>query len=209
MARGAAWARERGLAYLSHAHRVESATSGALLLAKDKPTLIALAAQFGAAKPAWTYAALVRGSVKEATFSCDAKLAPHPLRPAYLRVDPQRGRRACTEFSVREVFSAGYLLLECRPLGGRPHQIAAHLRHLRLPLVGDDLYGGPPLCLSTLKSTYRLKPGQTERPLISRPALHAEGVVCELPGAGGSLKIQAAWPKDLTVSIKYLRRFGV
>jgi RluA family pseudouridine synthase len=208
IARQSAWARVRGLAYLMNAHRLELATSGVLLLARDKPTLIALAAQFGSAKPAWTYAALVRGSVKQSDFACDAKLAPHPLRPGYVRVDPQKGRSSRTEFSVRETFSSGYLLLECRPLTGRPHQIAAHLKHLRLPLVGDDLYGGPPLWLSTLKSGYRLKPGHVERPLLSRAALHAGQLVFQPPGAGDSVKIQAPWPKDLTVSIKYLRRYG-
>jgi RluA family pseudouridine synthase len=209
IARQTAWARDRGLAYLMNAHRLDFGTSGVLLLAKDKPTLTALAVQFGSAKAVWTYSALVRGAVKQNTFACDAKLSPHLLRPGYMRVDTQKGRASCTEFSVRETFSSGYLLLECRPLTNRPHQIAVHLKHLRLPLVGDDVYGGPPLWLSTLKSAYRLKPGHTERPLISRPALHAEQLVFEPPGATDKIKIEAPWPKDLTVSLKYLRRYGV
>lgn len=209
IARGIGWARDLGLSYLMNAHRLDAATSGILLLAKDKPTLVALATQFGSSQPGWTYAALARGTVSESTFVCEAKLAPHPLRPGYTRVDPQKGRASRTEFSVREKFSAGYVLLECQPRTIRSHQIAAHLKHLRLPLVGDEVYGGPPLWLSSLKSGYRLKPGQTERPLLSRPALHAEQLVCHLPGSAESIKIQAPWAKDLTVAIKYLRRFGV
>jgi RluA family pseudouridine synthase len=205
--RQSAWARERGLSYLMNAHRLEASTSGILLLARDKPTLVDLATQFGNAKPAWTCAALVRGSVEQNTFTCDAKLSPHPLRPSYIRVDPRDGRPACTEFSVREAFSSGYLLLTCRLLTNRPHQIAAHLKHLRLPLVGDELYGGPPLWLSTLKPGYRLKPGHTERPLISRSALHAEQLAFQPSGGGDPLNIQAPSPKDLTVALKYLRRY--
>jgi 23S rRNA-/tRNA-specific pseudouridylate synthase len=207
--RGTGWARDLGLSYLVNAHRPEADTSGILLLAKDKPALIALAAQFGSSQPGWTYAALARGTVNDSTFVCEAKLSPHLLRPGYTRVDSQKGRASRTEFSVREKFSAGYLLLECQPRTNRPHQIAAHLRHLRLPLVGDEVYGGAPLCLSSLKSGYRLKPGQTERPLLARPALHAEQLVCRLPGQAESIKIHAPWAKDLTVAIKYLRRFGV
>jgi RluA family pseudouridine synthase len=207
--RGAAWARERGLQYLMNAHRLDFPTSGVLLLAKDKPTLVALANQFGTDKPVKIYAALVRGAAKEASFECDAKLAPHPLRPAYIRVDPKNGKRARTIFTVREAFD-GYLLLECHPVTGRTHQIRAHLKHLRLPLVGDELYGGAPLWLSTLKQAYRLKPGQTERPLIARVALHAEQLI--LPGAGADelagVRIEAPWPKDLAVSVKYLRRYA-
>jgi 23S rRNA-/tRNA-specific pseudouridylate synthase len=208
IARGTGWARDLGLSYLMNTHRLDAATSGILLLAKDKPTLIALATQFGSSKPGWTYAALARGSVGESTFVCEAKLAPHPLRLGYTRVDSQKGRASRTEFSIREKFSSGYLLLECQPRTNRPHQIAAHLKYLHLPLVGDEVHGGGPLWLSTLKSGYRLKPGQTERPLISTPALHAEQLVFQLPSAADGIKIQAPWSKDLTVAIKYLRRFG-
>jgi RluA family pseudouridine synthase len=217
LARGAAWAKERGLEYLMNAHRLDFPTSGVLLLAKDKPTLISLACQFGSEKPVKIYVALVRGASAEPSFACDAKLAPHPLRPAYIRVDPKNGKRTRTEFRVREAFD-GYMLLECQPLTGRTHQIRAHLKHLKLPIVADDVYGGPPLWLSTLKQDYRLKPGRTENPLMSRVALHAEQLVVRQPvaeegantsdDASRNVRIEAPWPKDLSVAVKYLRRYA-
>jgi hypothetical protein len=39
--RGADWAKERGLNYLMHTHRIDPSASGVLVLAKDKPTLVA------------------------------------------------------------------------------------------------------------------------------------------------------------------------
>ena len=153
------------------------------------------------------YAALVRGSAEQSGFEANLQLAPHPARPGFVRVDPKTGKRSRTEFSVREIYS-GYLLLECRLLTARRHQIRVHLRHLRLPLVGDEMYGGPALWLSTLKTSYRLKPGHTEKPLISRPALHAEQLSFRHPVTGQPAKIEAPWPKDMLVAVKYLRRYA-
>jgi RluA family pseudouridine synthase len=205
--RGAPWARERNINYLMNAHRLDFQTSGVLLLAKDKPALVVLANTFGSEKPLKVYAALVQGSPWEDSFRIDAKLAPHPTKLGLMRVDPKRGKRSITEVSVREEFDR-YALLECRPRTGRTHQIRAHLRHMKLPIVGDAQYGGRPLLLSKLKRDYHLKPGQTERPLIATTALHAEQLRILHPITGNEVVIEAPWPKDFTVAVKYLRRFA-
>jgi 23S rRNA-/tRNA-specific pseudouridylate synthase len=51
---------------------------------------------------------------------------------------------------VREVYDAppgsrfkeGFALVELELKTGRTHQIRVHLAHLKLPIVGDDMYGG-------------------------------------------------------------------
>ncbi len=204
---GAPWAKARSLGYLMNAHRLDFEISGVLLLAKSKPTLVTLVNLFGSEKPLKTYVALVRGTPAQNTFEVEAGLAAHPTRPGLMRVDARRGKRSITRFEVRECF-AGYTLLQCRPLTGRTHQIRVHLKHAGLPLVGDTVYGGAPLLLSRLKPAYRLKEGQKERPLISRSALHAERLSLVHPVSGGALEIAAPWPKDLTVAVKYLRRYA-
>jgi len=207
--RGAAWAKERGLGWLMNAHRLDAPSSGVVLLAKNKAALTALANQFGSAQPHKTFVALARGCATEDTFATEAGLAPHRLQPGVMRVDAKSGKAARTEFTVRERFpAAGCLLLECRPFIERTHQVRVHLRHLRLPVIGDEIYGGPPLLLSSLKAGYRLKAGQTERPLIAEAALHLERLVIAHPVTGAETRILAPWPKNLTVAIKYLRRYG-
>ncbi len=205
--RGAPWAKERNLTYLANAHRLDFETSGVLLLAKSKPALILLANDFGNEKVQKSYVALVEGTPTENTFSTDAKLAPHPVKLGLMRVDPKRGKASQTDFSVVEKF-VGYTLIRCHPRTGRTHQIPIHLRHLGLPIAGDALYGGAPLLLSQLKKDYHQKRGATELPLIGRVALHAEGLAVQHPTSGLPVQINAAWPNDLEVALKYLRRFA-
>jgi RluA family pseudouridine synthase len=207
IAAGKPWASERRLTYLMNAHRLDFETSGIILLAKSKPVLVKLANAFGSEKPDKKYVALCQGEPAKDEFSTEAKLAPHPANPAIIRVDPKRGKKARTDFTVRERFH-GWTVLECRPATGRTHQIRVHLRSLRLPIVGDSLYGGKPLWLSRLKRDYRLKPEREERPLIARVALHAEQLSLEHPVTGARLMITAPWPKDLTVAVKYLRKYA-
>ena len=204
--RGAGWAKERQLSYLSNAHRLDFETSGIMLLAKDKPSLIELANQFSTDKPHKTYVALVYGVPEEAAFRVDAKIMPHAFRIGEMRVDSDRGKKSITDFKLREAFK-GYSLLECLPITGRTHQIRVHLRHVRLRLVADKIYGGPPLYLSEIKPDYRQKTEREERPLMGRCALHAEQLIIPHPLTRQEIHITAPWPKDFTVAVKYLRKF--
>lgn len=204
---GKPWARQRQLAYLMNVHRLDFETGGVLLLAKNKPALIALANLFGSDKPLLTCQALVQGAPNQASFEIDAPLAFHPVTPGLIQVDRIRGKRSRTRCELLETFS-GYSLLQCRPLTGRPHQIRVHLQHHGLPVVGDSTYGGQPLLLSTLKSSFRLKPNRTERPLLSQAALHATQLSFDHPVTGETVTIKAPLPKDLNVALKYLRRYA-
>ena len=200
------WVRERALKYLMNAYRLDSETGGVMLLAKDKRVLVALANLFGSGKPFKQYVAIVCGSPTEKRFAVDAKLASHPVKTGVMRVDSKRGKKSETRFEELEKFS-GYTLLNAEPLPDRPHQIRVHLRHFGLPVVGDVIYGGRPLRLSSLKSDYRLKEGKVEHPLISRAATHLERLTFPHPVTNEFLTISSPWPKDLKVAVKYLRQF--
>jgi RluA family pseudouridine synthase len=207
IARGAKWAAGRGLNYLMNVHRLDFETSGVILLAKNKPILIRLANLFGTEKPEKHYLALAQGQCREAEFTVEARLAPHPTKPALIRVDEKHGKRAKTICKVLEQFR-GFTWLDCQPVTGRTHQIRVHLQQAQLPLVGDETYGGQPLWLSRLKPHFRLKPGATERPLMSRVALHASSLIIPHPVTGETINIQSECPKDLSVALKYLRLFA-
>ena len=207
IARRAAWARERKLEYLVNAHRLDLETSGVILLAKIKPVLVHLANQFGCEKPAKTYVALVHGTPAKPDFEVDLKLGFHPFKVGLVRVAQIRGKKSQTHFELIERFS-GFTLLKCQPATARTHQIRVHLQSSRLPVVGDRLYGGQRLLLSTLKPGYRPKANEKERPLLDRVALHAAALQLEHPVKGELVRIESPLPKDLVVALKYLRRFA-
>lgn len=204
---GKPWAVERNLTYLANAHRLDSETSGVLLLAKNKSALVALADQFGSERTIRKYVALVQGVPLDAEFGVDEKISPHPLKTGLMRIDPRTGKKSKTEFAVLESFSR-WSLLRCTPLTERPQQIRLHLSHAGFPVVGDELHGGKNLWLSRLKKDFRLKPGHEERPLIARAALHAEELSLAHPVTNQLLTIKSEWPKALRVAVKYLRQYS-
>jgi RluA family pseudouridine synthase len=204
---GKPWARERGLTYLANTQRMDVEASGVLLLAKNKPALIALADQFSSEKPARKYVVLVQGVPGDEPLVVDAKIARHPANAGLMMIDTRQGKKTKTEFAVLEKFSR-WALVRATPCQERPQQIPLHLSFAGFPLVGDEIHGGKKLWLSRIKRVYRLKPGHEERPLISSPVVHADELTCLHPVTQQPLSIKCEWPKELRVALKYLRQYA-
>lgn len=203
---GQPWIVERGLNYLANVHRLDASTSGVVLFARTREALVHLARQFNERHPAKVYTALVLGTFPEDESVVDWPIAPHPVSRGLSVIDAS-GKPARTRFTILERFR-GYTLVKAEPETGRLHQIRVHLKSVGCPLVGDPQYGpGTPLLLSRIKRSYRMK-AEGERPLIGRPALHAESLTVEHPLTGQLVTITAPWPKDLRIGVKYLRQFA-
>jgi 23S rRNA pseudouridine1911/1915/1917 synthase len=171
---------QSGRGWLANVHRLDINTTGVFVCAKSPEAF----RQFQARVAGKFYVALVQG-------------APEPL-VIERRID---GKDARTITRVREQFR-GYALLDVEIQTGRTHQIRIHLQAAGTPIVGDQDYGGAPLLLSQIKRNYKSK--ATEKPLLARPALHAERLELESPPQ----TFVAPWPKDLTVAVKYLRKYA-
>eukprot|EP00578_Thalassiosira_sp_NH16_P002202 CAMPEP_0181136708 /NCGR_PEP_ID=MMETSP1071-20121207/33316_1 /TAXON_ID=35127 /ORGANISM="Thalassiosira sp., Strain NH16" /LENGTH=615 /DNA_ID=CAMNT_0023223413 /DNA_START=74 /DNA_END=1921 /DNA_ORIENTATION=+ len=125
-------------------HRLDQSTSGLLLIAKDKDTHKALAAQFIDRSIQKRYIALLNGELAKNNTKGRISL---PLAPDYInrpmQMVSQEGKPAQTIYEVMEVVD-GLTRVHLYPVTGRTHQLrvhAAHIQGLDCPIVGDDIYG--------------------------------------------------------------------
>ena len=88
------WVRDWRVSHLSNTYRLETETSGVLLLARSKEVLSRITAFLGSEQPAREYLALVQGTPEETAFDIQASVGPNLARPGRMRVDPHGGKRA-------------------------------------------------------------------------------------------------------------------
>ena len=124
-------------------HRLDMATSGLLIIAKDKKTHQHLQAQFKNRSIRKKYIALLNGVVPEDEGTIELSLCPNPLDRPRQMVDTQYGKPAITYYQVLERTDK-YTRIAFYPHTGRTHQLRVHAAHpsgLHCPIIGDELYG--------------------------------------------------------------------
>ena len=180
-------------------HRLDKDTSGVLAIARNPEAYRHLSLQFEQRTVSKVYHAVVDGNHR-----LDATLVDKPilkLSDGTVRIDKQ-GKEAQTHFSTLEVFKR-HSLIECRPITGRMHQIRIHLAFLKIPISGDETYGGQKFFLSSVKRGYNLKKNEEEEPFMKRMALHAHSL--SFNGLKGDrIEVSATYPKDLAALLKQL-----
>jgi 23S rRNA pseudouridine1911/1915/1917 synthase len=174
-------------------HRLDTDTSGVVLVARTAAAYRALRAQFSLHQVGKEYRALVHGDVRRPG-SVRAPIAHHRDRrkmrvcaPGEHAVD---ARPAETHYRPLECFGR-HTLLEVHIRTGVMHQIRVHLASIGHPIVGDRLYGRPP--------------GSGEPP---RHLLHAAGIDFIHPETGAPMHISSPLPADFSACVEAVRRKG-
>ena len=189
--------------YPSLVHRLDLFTSGVVLIAKDRPTLVAMHRLLAGGGLSKRYLALVCGEVSRPSGRIEEPIGPDEgSRVRLKRCIRPDGLPAVTEYEVLERL-AGHTLLAVYPLTGRQHQIRVHLASLGHPLWGDLIYQDEALFLRYAAAGCRLDPT-----LPPRQGLHAERVRFLHPASGRELELTAPLPEDLARVIAELRLPG-
>lgn len=149
-------------------HRLDRATSGIMICAKNARTMKFLQRQFGDRKVKKSYAAIVSGHMEPKEAVIDMPIERNPKEPSKFRVGPN-GKSAITTYKVIQS-SEHFDELELLPKTGRTHQLRVHLKQVGHPIVGDVLYDGSSaerLCLHAFRLEITLPGG--ERKLFEAP----------------------------------------
>ena len=178
-------------------HRLDKDTSGAMVVARTLQAHTALVAQLSAREVHRQYLAIVVGALVSGG-TANAAIDRHPRDRLRMAVR-EDGKDAVTHYRLRERFRA-HTALECRLETGRTHQIRVHMAHIKHPIVGDPLYGGP------LKLPKGATPELVEALRgFKRQALHAEVLEFVHPVSGEPLRCTAPLPADMQSLLRALR----
>ena len=204
-------------------HRLDSDTSGLLVIAKINPAFEYLKNLFKNRKIEKEYLALVHGKIeRQHGFFRD----PIGRRPKTGKFQTGMGRDALTEYWVKgyyinppfsktgnihsSMIQAGdemglnppfakggvdtYTLVRIQLHTGRTHQIRVHFSSAGFPVVGDKLYGG--------------QHKKTDSKIFPRQFLHARYLKLKLPN-GNVKEFESPLPRDLTNSLENFKSINL
>ncbi|MHB1544794.1 MAG: RluA family pseudouridine synthase [Gammaproteobacteria bacterium] len=172
--------------FLELAHRLDRSTSGCLVFAKNRASLIAIHAALREGKLDKCYLALLKGSPQwnlhtiEGAITRNRELGGERVS----QITPQ-GKYALSHFRIVRRWAMA-ALAEIRIETGRTHQIRVHASSLGHPIAGDEKYGEREFN-RLLKTRYGLK----------RLFLHARTLTLIHPRTKEPFSVQAPLPADL------------
>lgn len=128
--------------YLELAHRLDRETSGCLVLAKNRSTLLHLHDAFKGDGIKKCYQLIVHGVWPAKLTKVDFALQKGHVQSGerMVKVTDGNGKSALTEFKVLQRLRE-HTVLQARLYTGRTHQIRVHAAESGYPIIGDDKYG--------------------------------------------------------------------
>jgi 23S rRNA-/tRNA-specific pseudouridylate synthase len=198
---------KRGATLFGSAYYLDPAISGVALFAKNRESLAELRNLAGSEELRYRFLFVTKAGaaagVREVV--ADAPLLPHSTKPKMIP-STAKGKKATTAFKLLSESKHGWALWEATTSFLRPHQVRAHAAVHELPVLGDELYGGPeaPL-LSELLPNKRTS--GIRNPVFSDLALHLREVALPVGGEGSSssVSLRAELPRHFRVMLQRMQ----
>lgn len=196
-------------------HRLDTGTTGVMIFALNRASFSFLKKQFQAHTTKKIYHAIVVGHVKNDTGIIDAAISrsKSDFRKKNTKdtfTNDGKGdvrgkeREAVTRYKViarlKNTKGNPFSLVECYPETGRTHQIRVHLKSIRHPILGDDLYGVGELQQEKIQSEFKTK--------LSRPMLHAYSLKIKIVEDDNSVSEKTFVAKEHTDMKKVLEELN-
>jgi 23S rRNA pseudouridine955/2504/2580 synthase len=163
-------------------HRLDRATSGCLMIAKNRSMAAALGELLKARQTRKVYWALAYELPRPANGRISCYLKREQRDDADLMVKAKHGEKgaqhAVTEYQVLENSAGRLSWLALSPLTGRTHQLRVHLQSIGHPIVGDAWY-------------FDVENWQLPGGLQNKLHLHARSLVFTHPKSGTLVDISA------------------
>ncbi|HBC85990.1 MAG TPA: RNA pseudouridine synthase [Lentisphaeria bacterium] len=162
-------------------HRLDKDTSGCLVVAKNPMAQFGLSKAFQYRKVKKHYAVIAYGKPRDMEEEIITFIGRHPVHRKKFTVVEKGGKTAISRYKViktGEIDGVPVVLLDVEIETGRTHQIRVHLAHKKLPVLGDQVYGG--------KQTLD----------VPRQMLHAWKISFEHPVTGVKMDFESPFPDD-------------
>jgi len=181
--------------WILNVHRLDSKTSGVIVLAFTKEIAHELALQFERKEVQKTYFALVQGNPGEGTFNekVVVKKKTKFKKPAVTNYKTLKTVQ--TKISYKEKENVSLSFVEIHPETGRWHQLRQHFAKNRFDILGDSHHGD-----------FTLNKIITEMIGVKRLFLHAAKLEFSHPETKYKMSFEAEIPAEFETVINYFQK---
>lgn len=123
--------------WFAPAHRIDRATSGIVLFARNNQTARAMGELFAQRRVSKRYLALVRGYMPPVATITTGTLENNDISETSYKII----RQVELPVAINKHTTSRYSLADINPLTGRRHQIRKHFSSISHPIIGDVRYG--------------------------------------------------------------------